>query len=142
MSRIIQQFSAGGVVYLNGKVLAIKMLVTGEISFPKGTIKDGEKIQTTAVREVYEETGYKTRIVAPIGTQSYEFNQRGSHYAKTVTYFLLELIDPSLSPTPEREPGENFENLWLNLNQALMMLTHEGSKQILKNAMKIIIPTS
>ncbi len=134
----IQEYCAGGVVYTYGKVLTIKMISNNEIIFPKGHIALGETYQDTAIREVYEETGYKTKIIDTLGSLSYEFDENGKHYAKTVYYYLMELLDTTARPTPEREEGEDFVNLWLSISKAFDMLTHQGSKDLLNKALQII----
>jgi hypothetical protein len=73
-----------------------------------------------------------------LGSLSYEFDENGKHYAKTVYYYLMELLDTTARPTPEREEGEDFVNLWLSISKAFDMLTHQGSKDLLNKALQII----
>ena len=61
-----EEFSAGGVLFKDGEVLLIKN-PSDVWTFPKGLVKAGEKPENTAIREVFEETGVKGKIVAPIG---------------------------------------------------------------------------
>ncbi len=138
MSKIIQKYSAGGVVYSDGMVLVIKVIPENEVIFPKGTIEDGETAEDAATREVYEETGYQTRIIASLGTEYYEYHEDDNHYGKTVHHYLMELIDKTTKPTPHREEGENFENLWLPVKEASDALTFEPSKKTLIKAMGVI----
>ena len=134
----IIKFSAGGVVYDKGKVLVINWLSKKWIEFPKGTIEPGEAIENTAVREVEEETGYKTKIVAPLGDVTFEFDWTdGKHYRKTVSHFLLELANDD-EPIPNREENEDYENIWLTPEEASVQLTFDTDKEILKRAMKEI----
>ena len=85
MSETIEKQSAGGIVYADGKVLAIRAIPQNVILFPKGTIEADETPEQTAIREVFEETGYKTIIKAPLGSITYEFDEEdGKHYHKTV----------------------------------------------------------
>lgn len=42
MNRTIQRYSAGGIVFSEGKVLAIKVTPHNEVIFPKRTIDEGE----------------------------------------------------------------------------------------------------
>ncbi|HUC96151.1 MAG TPA: NUDIX domain-containing protein, partial [Candidatus Saccharimonadales bacterium] len=129
---------AGGVVYCDGKVLAIRAVPQNEVAFPKGTIETGETPEETAVREIFEETGYESVIKAPIGITEYEFDEDGKHFHKTVYQYLFELVDKNKQPTPHREEGEDFENLWLSFNEAFNELTHENSKNILRAAIDLI----
>jgi 8-oxo-dGTP pyrophosphatase MutT (NUDIX family)/2'-5' RNA ligase len=138
MLHTIQKYSAGGVVYSDQKVLMIKILPENEVIFPKGTIEVGETPEQTAIREVFEETGYKAKIKGSLGTEYYEYDEDGKHFGKTVHHFLMELIDKNLEPTPHREAGENFENLWLPINETFKALTFQASRDTLEKAIKII----
>lgn len=81
MSETIEKQSAGGIVYADGKVLAIRAIPQNVILFPKGTIEADETPEQTTIREVFEETGYKTIIKAPLGSITYEFDEEdGKHY--------------------------------------------------------------
>lgn len=139
MSETIEKRSAGGIVYSDGKILAIRAIPQDEVLFPKGTIEEGETPEQTAVREVLEETGYKTKIKAPLGSITYEFDEEdGKHYRKTVYHYLLELEDPTLEPTPNRMEDEDFENVWLTPEEAVEQLTHDDSKALLAKALAIL----
>ncbi len=135
---VIEKKSSGGIIHRDGKFLTIHVLNENEIVFPKGTIEEGETPEVTAIREVEEETGYHAKIIAPIGQTSYEFDENGNHYRKTVYQFLLELIDQNERPTPRREEHEVFENLWLTENEAFERLTHEDSRNTLKKALAVL----
>ena len=138
MSETIQKYSAGGVIYKNNRVLTIKWLSKDSIEFPKGTIEAGESHEQTAIREVGEETGYKTKIIEPLGDITFEFDWTdGRHYRKTVFYYLMETINDD-APVPNREDSEDFENNWLTFEQASQLLTHDDSKEILARAIVAI----
>lgn len=135
----IRKHSAGGVVYCDGRILTINWRTKVSTEFPKGGIEKGESAQQAALREVEEETGYRTRIVAPLGAVSYEYDDRGRHCRKTVDYFLMELpLAQKTNPRPRREPGEYFDDLWLSARQANKRLTHDDSRLILGRATDII----
>jgi NAD-specific glutamate dehydrogenase len=68
----------------------------------------------------------------------YEFDEDGKHFHKTIYQYLFELVDKNKQPTPHREEGEDFENLWLSFDEAFNELTHENSKNILRTAIDLI----
>lgn len=137
MSDMIYKFSAGGVVWRDGKVLTIKWLSQDTIEFPKGTIEFGETEPKAAIREVYEETGYRADIVADLDTVAFEYDwQDGRRYRKTVHYYLMALSAHANS-TPQREENEDFENLWLTPEEARILLSHEDSRTVLQRVIDI-----
>ena len=135
----VYKYASGGIVFNKGKILTLKVLPPyNEIVFPKGTIEEGETPEQTAVREIAEEAGYNTHIVAPIDTFSYDFDEDGKHLHKELHYFILQLDDEGQEPTPHREEGEEFENLWLSIDDAKNKLTHDNNKEMLEKALLII----
>ncbi len=135
---IIKKISAGGIIYHNGKYLAIKWASQGTIEFPKGTIEPGETAEQTCIREVLEETGYNVRIVAPLTISNFTFDWHdGRTINKTVRYFLLERTD-DLEPVTNREDNEDFENTWLDADEAYSALSFEDTKAALRMAIDII----
>ncbi|MES2630812.1 MAG: NUDIX domain-containing protein [Patescibacteria group bacterium] len=129
------KLSAGGVVVHDNKVLSIKWLSKNSISFPKGTVDDGESVQQTALREVKEETGYDVTILDELGDITYEFDWiDGNHYEKTVTFFLMKLANDD-APQTNLQPGEDFENIWLSVDETMNQLTFDHSRDILLRAL-------
>lgn len=128
--------SAGGIVIHDDKVLVISSEYRQSIDLPKGTIEPGETIDQTALREVEEETGYRTRIVHDLGSITYDFDGRdGKRYRKTVSYFLMELADNN-PPVKHLEAREDFENRWLSFTEARVQLTHDDSRAMLEKALE------
>lgn len=132
---MIRKFAAGGVVIDGGKVLTISWTNQDYIAFPKGGIKKGESSEDAAVREVFEETGYHVKIDQFLESMAYQYDNGSGLCEKTVDYYLMILADKSL-PNPKREPGEDFENLWLSVDEAFEKLTLDDSKKALKLAIK------
>ena len=90
---MIEATSCGGVVIYHGKILTLfknyKNKYEGWV-LPKGTVEPGETFEQTALREVYEETGAKAKIVQFIGTSHYTFNTSTEIIDKRVHWFLMK----------------------------------------------------
>ncbi|MFS8118979.1 MAG: NUDIX domain-containing protein [Microcoleus sp.] len=129
--------SAGGLIINQDKVLTISWTTHEYICFPKGGIEDSETSEFAATREVFEETGYRARIIAPIKSWTHEFDKNGEHFRETVDYYLMQLIDGG-PPTPHRQLGEDFENLWLNIDEAFEKLTFDDAKEALEIAKNLL----
>jgi len=86
------------------------------IEFPAGLIDIGETAESTAVRELYEETGYTgeiTRMTPPV------FNSPGLT-SETVNIAIMnvdETQECNQNPTPCLEDGEEIEALLVPLNE-------------------------
>ena len=104
--KIINQTSAGGIVYREVKNEKLKMknllwLICQHSQhkgwvFPKGFVGDknkNESNETAALREVEEEGGVKAKIINPESfITKYEYQFEGTLYKKTVYYFLMEYV--------------------------------------------------
>ena len=82
---MIEATSCGGVVIYHGKILTLfknyKNKYEGWV-LPKGTVEPGETFEQTALREVYEETGAKAKIVQFIGTSHYTLMKTDSYFSR------------------------------------------------------------
>ena len=127
--------SAGGVIIRGEEVLLIRSDIRNSYGFPKGTLDPGETKDVAALREVKEETGYNVEIVEFLDESTFEFDDKGEHFEKTVTYYLMRLTDDE-EPRPDLQPGEDFVNLWVSVERAYELLTFDDAKQILRLAVK------
>jgi len=86
-----------------GKVLGFKRHDTNLVGLPSGKIEPDERAVDTAIRECFEETGYKVRLVigGPPDLKAYE-----PEYNTLVTTFTAEIVGGELSSGgPEGTPG-------------------------------------
>ena len=125
--------SAGGVLYrrVGGEVeVAIaeqhdRITANRTIRLPKGKIDPGESAEQAAVREVVEETGFQSRVVCPLGSAQYFYDDAEGRVLKRVRYFLMEWIDAE-----QLEPdGEMVRIYWTSIAEAQRTLTFETEKR-------------
>jgi 8-oxo-dGTP pyrophosphatase MutT (NUDIX family) len=122
---------AGGVVFRNDHGSPEYLLVQAtqnkkEWVLPKGHIEPGESERETAVREVWEETGYWARVVDWV--DDVNFTNKGE--VARVRFFRMELIVPK----EEKWPPENRQHQWLELKQAIPQATYDETKYLLEKA--------
>ena len=132
----IYKKSAGAVVYtvLDGKIkyLLIKSQ-NGDIGFPKGHIEQGENEETTALREIYEETSIKAELMCDFKAKIEYTMPNGK--SKTVIYFTAVYANQM----PKHNDGfEHNEYMLLEYDAALNSLTFENMKEILIKANEFI----
>lgn len=154
--RTQRAFSAGGVIFRRGQAAAsvpdvspatlpetstddIEVVLVGRSpsgiwALPKGTPRKGETVEQVALREVNEETGLKTRIIANIGTIHYSFVRNNLRYEKDVRYFLMEPTGGNLS----LHDAEYDEVRWFPVREAFQRLTYESDNHILHQAEALI----
>ena len=125
--------AAGGIVTLpDERILFIKRL--GKWDLPKGKAEKGESLQETAIREVMEECGLKTRpkITGELAHTFHTYHQDGRHILKHTAWYAMRYEgDDSLLP---QFSEDITEALWLPQNQLNIVLqnTYQSIKQVLK----------
>jgi 8-oxo-dGTP pyrophosphatase MutT (NUDIX family) len=105
-------------------------------SFPKGTIEDGESLQETATRELFEETGISQVEIIPgfKEIENYAFVSNGQSVQKEVTYFLARTQQKSI-----RLSWEHLEFKWLPYAKALDQLTFDSMKNLLRKVESFLL---
>ena len=126
-----REFSAGGVLFKDDEVLLIQNL-SGVWSFPKGNIEAGETPEETAVREVWEETNVKGKILAYIGEIHYWYRLKGEKVFKTVKYYLMEYISGEPQASWEVKDARFFPT-----EETKKLLKYRGDKEIFKKALEL-----
>jgi len=130
--------SAGGVVHrtVDGRL----QIVLGHRrepplwALPKGTPHAGETLEETALREVREETGLILEVEAPIRSVSYVFVRGRTRFHKTVHFFLMRAVGGDVS----RHDREFDEVRWLDLDEALELMTHATERALVEEAARLI----
>ncbi|HJW89432.1 MAG TPA: NUDIX domain-containing protein [Anaerolineales bacterium] len=105
---------------------------------PKGALMPGESCEQAAQREVREETGLSTDLLQPIDKIEYWFYSRyrgkPMRIQKVVHFYLLRFLS---GETRDHDQEVN-EARWVEIDQALDMLTFESEKIILARAKDLI----
>ncbi len=127
-----REFSAGGVLVKEGKVLLIKN-PSDVWSFPKGIVEEGESPEDTAIREVYEEAGVRGKIISELGEVVYWYVREGERIRKSVLYYLMEYVEGEPKPSWEVKDAKFFP-----LEEARKLLKYKGDKEILRKAIDIL----
>lgn len=97
---IVQKVVAGGIIINDSKVLIIQRATNEEAypnlwEVPSGKKEPMEKIEDTVVREVYEETSLKTKVIKVVDTFNFSVEKTDEIRDVTQINFLLELSEES-----------------------------------------------
>ena len=120
--------AAGGLVIRTDPDGAIRVLVAhrpayDDWSLPKGKADTGESPESTAVREVEEETGVHADMIAPLAEVEYRL---ASGKRKVVRYYAMKLR----SERPFTPNDEVDEIRWVSPTDAASLLTYEHDRAL------------
>lgn len=137
-----EQVSAGGVAFRRrGLKIYVALISVGDTArwqLPKGLVGKKESNEAAALREVREETGLETEMVAPLDVVEYWYvsgtGTRRVRFHKFVHFFLLRYKSGKTTDHDE----EVNEARWVEISRAEEMLAFAGEKKIMARARRLI----
>ncbi len=136
-----REFSAGGVLVksIRGRPMVAAIRPRGKPegvwALPKGNLDAGERPDETALREVFEETGVRGRLVEKLGDVKYTYTRRDRERVfKIVSFYLLRAGRGRIGDIEERMRIEVDEARWLPLDDAPRLLAYGGEREMAQKA--------
>ena len=137
------QVSAGGIAFrTRGGRIEVAVISVGNQrrwQLPKGRIGRNESSEEAAIREVREETGLETEMVAPLDKVEYWYysaTRKGrTRFHKFVHFYLLRYKSGNVRD----HDHEVNEARWVEIDKAHEMLTFESEKKIIELARERIL---
>lgn len=130
--------TACGAVVFTVKNKEIKYVIIksikGDYGFPKGHVEKKESEKETALREIYEETGLKPKIIPGFREVDEYPLPKKKNIIKRSVYFLAKYKDQEIVYQKEELKGAKL----LCYDKALKILSFNSSKEILKKANKFL----
>ena len=138
----MDQVSAGGVAFRwrdsepEMAIVSVKPKMRWQL--PKGIVDPGETPEVTAVREVREEAGIETDLLALIETIEYWYRAvkygKPVRYHKFVHFYLLEYRSGDVSD----HDHEVEEARWVGFDKAIEILAFESERRVVEEAREMI----
>ena len=137
----VEEISAGGLVLdQSGPILRAALIARhdrrGRLiwSLPKGHVELGETVQEAAIREVREETGIDSTVLAPLGTIDFWFMAEDKRIHKTVHHFILNAHGGELSD----EDREVIEVAWIPLDEVAAKLAYRDERKLMAKVPEVL----
>lgn len=109
---------AAGIVIMDSKMLMVKEKESMGWSIPSGGIENGESPEQACVREIWEETGFKTEVKKPLHIKKAVIK----NYDVTTYYFLCEVIEGQIT---YHDPDDSIEEIAWKTYEEVVALEHD-----------------
>lgn len=131
-------YAAGALVWriVEGKlrILVIHRTKYADVTLPKGKVDPGETLAETAVREIFEETGIRVSLGAPVGVSHYRLPSRRQ---KIVHYWAAHASDQAIRRSAF-VPNKEVAGLeWVSPKRALTYLSYPVDVEIVENFLRL-----
>jgi 8-oxo-dGTP pyrophosphatase MutT (NUDIX family) len=110
----------------------------GTWALPKGLIDAGERAAETALREGFEETGVRARLVSKLGDIRYVYTWEGERVFKVVSFFLARALVGRVGVLPPGMHREVAEARWLPLADGPTLLAYKGEREMAAKAIETL----
>lgn len=114
--------AAGGLVVRDGRVLVVHRPKYDDLSLPKGHLDAGEDFLDAALREVFEETGFRCEPAEELEPVRY-VDRKGRD--KLVRYWRMEVVGGDWTPNDEVD-----EVRWLAPAEAIGQLSYDTDRAL------------
>lgn len=131
-------FSAGGVLVDKDKkvVYLVYKSSIDEWLLPKGRIEENETIESTAQREIFEETGHENLMSKLLSVQ---IRPDVANPSKSkIIFWFLSFLTNSNQKTNTQTASENFSGKWFSKDEAIKSLKWEDDKKLIEIVFKVL----
>jgi 8-oxo-dGTP pyrophosphatase MutT (NUDIX family) len=111
------------------------------LALPKGNVDQGEEPEQTAVREVREETGLETDLIANLSDIKYIYERSWGdrqRVFKIVSFYLLRYRSGRIGEISRAMRREVRQAMWLPLDEAPRKLSYRGERDVVRLAQEYL----
>ena len=136
-----REFSAGAVLvrHMRGRewfaAVRPQGKPAGTWALPKGLVDRGERPEGTALREAFEETGLRGRLVRKLGDVRYVYTWKGERVFTVVSFYLARAYAGRIGDLPAGMEIEVAEARWLPLDDGRRLLAYRGEREMAEKAL-------
>ncbi|MBI5650015.1 MAG: NUDIX domain-containing protein [Chloroflexi bacterium] len=132
---MLDEQSAGAVVFYRGEKTEYLLLLATYWGFPKGLIEPGEDEPTAALREIREETGLEVDLLNGFRTVDAYWYRRGQQrIQKHAIYFVAQ------ARTRDAHISHEHEKIgWFEYNAAMANLDFVNLRETLRKANEFLL---
>ncbi|EEH08791.1 conserved hypothetical protein [Histoplasma capsulatum G186AR] len=134
-------------------VLLLYCRIRRQYHLPKGRKNVGESLEDAAVRETFEESGYKCRILPHnLVTLAPDYDASQAHKEplavqqrrswgphRIIFWYLAEANSTETPAVGTQEEWEDFEPHWLSLDEAAAKLARADDQQVVARAIEAVL---
>jgi 8-oxo-dGTP pyrophosphatase MutT (NUDIX family) len=111
----------------DGRIALVHRPRYDDWTLPKGKLEHGESDEQAAVREVFEETGYRGEIAGELGETRYVTLKGGIPRPKRVRYYLMDAVGGAF------EPDDEVDDLrWVTPEEAGGLLSYDRDRDVVE----------
>ena len=134
-----------------GLVLLLYYRPKGEYMLPKGRKNVGETLEDAAVRETTEETGFNCCLLEhtlatnaqerfyPYHTEPIAIQQRMNQDVRKIIFWYVAEVDSTSQSMHYTQEGEEFDVVWLGLDDASSKCSFDDDRKILAKALEAVL---
>lgn len=114
---------------------------SGALSLPKGLVDAGEKPETTAVREVHEETGIRAEVIHKLADIKYVYVRSwgdGQQVFKIVSFYLMRYVSGQIDDVTPEMRIEVKRAVWVPLVDASSQMAYTTERKLIKQVQEQI----
>jgi 8-oxo-dGTP pyrophosphatase MutT (NUDIX family) len=107
------------------------------LTLPKGLVDAGEKPESAAVREVFEETGITAETIRKLADIKYVYLRTwsdGERVFKIVTFYLMRYVSGEIDDLKPEMRIEVKRAFWVPLADATRQMAHSGERKMVTQA--------